>query len=1723
MDVIIENKEFDYLSKANQIVKVFENKFDENVEFAIQGFYKIYSGIKRTEWATVYQLSQNRVLKDAEQYGDRTLSLFIKENQLNFCTYDLDTQNKNLCKSITFEDYEEGKWALIHNSYSRIQQKVYSFVQFQGNQGHDVYFDNVKHQPSSYYVFQGAQSFSYKNFPGKIIGQTFFSGAGNFRECGFDQIWKQLVIVERIYVFEVIIIYEIDFEVEENEGVVQIFENKFEKTLEFAIFGWFQINKKISRKNWSTGYHLNSNKIIQDQAEFGDRTLAFFIKDYNLQFCSYDINSGDKNVNENLTFQQENEDIWIFIYQAYSPTLQKMFVYVQFNKQKENILQRIGLKHQYSHIYTLFVGQSFTYKKWPGQIRSLSLCAGVGCYKEKGFELAWNYFETVYTIHIYNIIEDEEDFEDEDEEKPKEPIVKFFEQEFSGIQEFGIEGWFKISPGSNRNDWATGYHLNTNENVQDLAEHGDRTLSFFVKENSLHFQTYDIASDNKNLQKKIDFSYKEEGTWCYIYQGYSPVLQKAYVFTQFQGQKSNVLEFFKIQHKDAYFVTFFVGKSFSYGKFPGKIALLKLSGGKGAYKEINSVDWIIIKHKTIYTYQQYEIIEDIDFTNKDNQAGIVKKFTNQFNGIQEFGIEGWFRLRMGVKRDQWATGYHLNSNQNPQDLAEFGDRTLCMQVIQNTYHFPTYDLKTKNKNLYKNVEFQQDDEGVWAFIYHGYSPELKKAYVFTQFQNKKAAILEFYHILHKDSLQYHLFVGKSFTYRYFPGRISQLKLSAGDGAYREIEKIDWDLLPSIKVVKIVEIIIIEDQDFEDNFEKDPIVVKKYVNQFNGVQEFGIEGWFKLKPGVKRDSWATAYHFNSNENPQDLAEYGDRTLCMFVLQNTYHFPTYDLKTQNKNLYKNVEFQQQDEGVWAFIYHGYSPLLKKAYVFVQFQNKKYQVLELLNVLHEDSYFYNLFVGKSFNYRNYPGRISQLKLAGGDGAYKEIKTTNWDNMPKVIVYQLTQVTIIIDQDFEDENQNQVVQIFKHKFNGIQEFGIEGWFKLKPGVKRDSWATAYHFNSNENPQDLAEYGDRTLCMFVLQNTYHFPTYDLKTQNKNLYKNVEFQQEDEGVWAFIYHGYSPDLKKAYVFTQLQGKQPQVLELFNVYHQSSFFYNLFVGQSFQYRNFPGRIAQLKLSGGTGAYREIEKVNWDYLPKEVEFSYFEEVVVEDFKQDSIVKKYSNFKEVQEFAVFGWFKLNIENKRESWSTGYHLNSNKVTQDFADYGDRTLSMFIIKNNYHFATYDTRTQNTNLHQNISFTTEEQEKWAFIYFGYCPLRQKGYVYLQFQGQKERILEFLNVKHRSSIIYTIFVGQSFQYLYFPGRIVQLRLAAGKGAYREYGFEDNNPAIGNGKKSIKITKFNTDLIQDVVIQGEIDFGKDNQIVKVYDQQFTGIQEFAIEGWFKLNKGVNRSQWATGYHFNGNEKAQDLADFGDRTLCMFIIQNNFHFPTYDLNTGNKNLYKNVLFNNDMEDFWVYIYHGYSPDLQKAYVFTQFYQQKPIILNFQDVKHKDCNIYRLFVGQSFGYRNFPGKISGLKLSGGLGAYKEIQVVQGWDAYSKDNTNTNANTNTTQKQDKYFKSITIDFEKRNINQVKLIQNNQIQQEETQNNEVNQNNIKNTDNRQENNNIELNNISFSQTQLNEQKEENQNNDEGIFLAQKLINKKKQQQKKSMKFQTQSKKSNKKY
>jgi len=88
---------------------------------------------KRSGRHAVAGVTENETYCHSSNLGDRALSLFFEpwdqtdKPTYNFCTYDLENSNSNVCKSIDFRYTKvDGHWFYVYSGYSATESKVYS-------------------------------------------------------------------------------------------------------------------------------------------------------------------------------------------------------------------------------------------------------------------------------------------------------------------------------------------------------------------------------------------------------------------------------------------------------------------------------------------------------------------------------------------------------------------------------------------------------------------------------------------------------------------------------------------------------------------------------------------------------------------------------------------------------------------------------------------------------------------------------------------------------------------------------------------------------------------------------------------------------------------------------------------------------------------------------------------------------------------------------------------------------------------------------------------------------------------------------------------------------------------------------------------------------------------------------------------------------------------------------------------------------------------------------------------------------------------------------------------------------------------------------------------------------------------------------------------------------------------------------------------------------------
>ena len=70
----------------------------------------------------------------------------------------------------------------------------------------------------------------------------------------------------------------------------------------------------------------------------------------------------------------------------------------------------------------------------------------------------------------------------------------------------------------------------------------------------------------------------------------------------------------------------------------------------------------------------------------------------------------------------WYFISRLTRNKNYENM-KLGDRVLALWQGAGYYHFTTYDIDGLKPNVLLNVDYPNDIEGVWTYIYYSYSVE----------------------------------------------------------------------------------------------------------------------------------------------------------------------------------------------------------------------------------------------------------------------------------------------------------------------------------------------------------------------------------------------------------------------------------------------------------------------------------------------------------------------------------------------------------------------------------------------------------------------------------------------------------------------------------------------------------------------------------------------------------------------------------------------------------------------------------------------------------------------------------------------------------------------------------------------------------------------------------------------------------------------------------------
>jgi hypothetical protein len=131
----------------------------------------------------------------------------------------------------------------------------------------------------------------------------------------------------------------------------------------------------------------------------------------------------------------------------------------------------------------------------------------------------------------------------------------------------------------------------------------------------------------------------------------------------------------------------------------------------------------------------------------------------------------------------WYFMSRLTANKNSDNI-NMGDRLLAIWLGKGFYHFTSCDKPSNQPNVIKNVNYPENLDGVWTYIYYSYSAEKKKAVAYIKFGDTDIQKVE-HQVTHPTTKYVKFSVGGTDDKRYpgFNGLLSGIYFSAKPGVF----------------------------------------------------------------------------------------------------------------------------------------------------------------------------------------------------------------------------------------------------------------------------------------------------------------------------------------------------------------------------------------------------------------------------------------------------------------------------------------------------------------------------------------------------------------------------------------------------------------------------------------------------------------------------------------------------------------------------------------------------------------------------------------------------------------------------------------------------------------------------------------------------------------------------------------------------------------------------
>ncbi|CAD8056652.1 unnamed protein product [Paramecium sonneborni] len=388
----------------------------------------------------------------------------------------------------------------------------------------------------------------------------------------------------------------------------------------------------------------------------------------------------------------------------------------------------------------------------------------------------------------------------------------------------------------------------------------------------------------------------------------------------------------------------------------------------------------------------------------------------------------------------------------------------------------------------------------------------------------------------------------------------------------------------------------------------------------------------------------------------------------------------------------------------------------------------------------------------------------------------------------------------------------------------------------------------------------------------------------------------------------------------------------------------------------------------------------YEPDQLIFaSAYDEDQFKDIWDLSLTRN-QDFDDVQTYAYGFWLKYSFIYPKQleelkDWHSISRLTTRQNHTDYQNPLDRTLSVWLSKDFYHFTTYTN--EYPEKFYNAKYTKEQLDgKWTFIYFGYSyqEFLARGYLFLEENNFEEALIP---AKHYRLDFLRFLIKREFNNYAFNGLYSNIFLLINEQypinaeELKEFAYEQY-PLLSN---------LNQIFQQQTLLEHQENTFYDKQAFELFEFQNIDPLQYSISGWLKFSIPIEFKDHNLILRLSHSKEFNE--DYFDKIFYLISNDQGYQFESY--NCQDKcNMINWSIQSENQEKLWHFIYIAYNQKLKKIFQFWKF-EEKAFVVHHDQIYHYQLHGIYINLQKDEYDPGFNGQLKRWTFNYGNGAYQE------------------------------------------------------------------------------------------------------------------------------------------